>query len=138
MSKIKAILFDNDGTVVDTEEPILISIKYTLEKVLGSCSDDDIKKFKGLIGLPSRDQFLHFTKDEDTINKLIQTYRAHNNTILFEMSKNFDGLPETLEKLYNKGYFMGIVTSKLHRICHEGLKRIGIDKYFKYIQGPDD
>ena len=138
MSKIKAILFDNDGTVVDTEEPILISIRYTLEKVFGSCTEDDIKKFKSLIGLPSHDQFLHFTKDEATIEELTKTYRAHNNDILFELSKNFEGLPETLEELKNRGYFLGIVTSKLHSICLEGLQRIGIDKYFQYIQGPDD
>ena len=138
MSKIKAILFDNDGTVVDTLEPILTSVRYMLNEVLGHCTDDDIVKFQSLIGLPSYDQFKEFTDDEDTIQLMIKTYRAHNNKILYDMSKNFEGLPEVLEELKNRGYYMGIVTSKLHDVCLEGLIRLGIDKYFPYIQGPDD
>lgn len=54
------------------------------------------------------------------------------------MSKNFKGLPEVLEELKNRGFFMGIVTSKLHDVCLEGLRQLGIDQYFEYIQGPDD
>ena len=138
MSEIKAILFDNDGTVVDTLEPILVSVRYMLNEVLGSCTDADIEKFQSLIGLPSYDQFKEFTDDEDTIQLMIKTYRAHNNGILFDMSKNFEGLPEVLEELQNRRFYMGIVTSKLHDVCLEGLRQLGIDQYFEYIQGPDD
>lgn len=138
MPDLKAIFFDNDGTIVDTLGPILTSFRYMLEKELGSCSDADIEKFKTLIGLPSYDQFKEYTNDEDKIQSMIKTYRSHNNKILFDLSKNFEGLPEVLEQLYNQDYFMGIVTSKLHDVCLEGLKCLGIDKYFKYIQGPDD
>ena len=138
MTKIKAILFDNDGTVVDTEEAILASVCYTLTKVLGSCSEADVEKFKSLIGLPSYDQFKEFTSDEDKIQDLIETYRTHNHNVLLEKSKNFEDMPQILEELQNRGYYLGIVTSKLHDVCLMGLKHLGIDKYFKYIQGPDD
>lgn len=138
MSKIKAILFDNDGTVVDTEEAILASVCYTLNKVLGSCSDADVAKFKSLIGLPSYDQFKEFTSDEDKIQALIETYRKHNHNVLLEKSKNFEGMPQVLQELQNRGYYLGIVTSKLHDVCLMGLEHLGIDNYFKYIQGPDD
>lgn len=138
MSKIRAILFDNDGTVVDTLAPILTSFEYMLNKVLGHCTSDDIEKFKSLIGLPSYDQFKQFVDDEETIQKMIETYRAHNDTVLYKMSKNFEGLPEVLDDLKNKGLYLGIVTSKRHDICLKGLQTLGIDKYFEYIQGPDD
>lgn len=138
MQKTKAILFDNDGTIVDTEKPILTSFRYMLEKVLGHCTDVDIKKFKSLIGLPSYDQFKEFSSDEATIQNMIQTYRAHNDTILDDMLENFEGLPEVLADIKNEGYYMGIVTSKRHDICLRGLEILGIDKYFDYLQGCDD
>ena len=138
MSEIKAILFDNDGTVADTEEAILISFRYMLEKVLGKCTDADVEKFKTLIGLPSYDQFKEFSSDEDKIQEMLNTYRAHNNNILDDYQKNFEGLPEVLEELYNQGYYLGIVTSKKHDTCVHGLQTLGIDKFFKYVQGPDD
>lgn len=138
MFEVKAILFDNDGTVVDTLEPILVSVRYMLEKVLGHCTDEDVEKFQSLIGLPSYDQFKQFTDDEDTVQLMIKTYRAHNNKILFDMSKNFEGMPEALQELKNRGFYLGIVTSKLHDVCLEGLRQLGIDEYFEYIQGPDD
>lgn len=138
MSKIKSILFDNDGTVVDTLEPILTSFEFMLNKVLGHCTQDDIEKFKTLIGLPSYDQFKQFTDDEDKIQQMLDTYRAHNDTVVYKMSKNFEGLPQVLEQLKSQGFYLGIVTSKRHDICVNGLKALDIDKYFEYIQGPDD
>lgn len=138
MPKLKAILFDNDGTVVDTEAAILTSFRYMLETELGHCSDADIEKFKSLIGLPSYDQFKEFAEGDEKINHMISTYRAHNDTILDDMSKKFEGLPEVLEKIKDMGYYLGIVTSKRHDVCLHGLENLGIDKYFSYIQGPDD
>lgn len=138
MTKIKAILFDNDGTVADTLEAILISIRYTFEKLLGHCTESDIEKFKSLIGLPSYDQFKEFVTDEDKIQEMITTYKTHNHDVLDRYMKNFEGLPEVLEQLENEGYYLGIVTSKMHDTCVRGLENLGIAKYFKYVQGPDD
>ena len=138
MSDIKAILFDNDGTVADTIKPILTSFKYMLETVLGKCDDNDIEYFKSLVGLPSRDQFSKFTDDSAIVDEMIKTYRGHNDKIVHKMTTNFEGLPQVLEELDKQGFYMGIVTSKVHNVCIEGLKNLGIDKYFKYIQGPDD
>ena len=138
MSKIKAILFDNDGTIVDTEEAILISVRYTFEKLLGHCTEGDLEKFKSLIGLPSYDQFKEFVSGEDKIQEMITTYKTHNHNVLKTHMKNFECMPEVLEQLEKQGYYLGIVTSKLHDTCVRGLEQLGIDKYFKYVQGPDD
>lgn len=136
-NKYKALLFDNDGTIVDTEECILTSFKYMMDVEFGD-KNPDLERFKTYIGLPSRDQFIHYTDDPKKIDSMLNTYRTHNKTIIDEMSKNFEGLPEVLKQLKAKGYFLGVVTSKLHDVCVHGLTQLGIIDNFDYVQGSDD
>lgn len=137
MDEIKAILFDNDGTIVDTEACILESVKHTLKVELGD-DNPDLDYFKSLIGLPSEDQFAHYTDDPKKVESMVSTYREHNHKIVDSMTKNFEGMPQALDELEKKGYFIGIVTSKVHNLCEQGLNKMGIRKYFKYIQGNED
>lgn len=137
MDEIKAILFDNDGTIVDTEACILESVKHTLKVELGD-DNPDLDYFKTLIGLPSEDQFAHYTDDPKKVESMVSTYREHNHKIVDSMTKNFEGMPQALDELEKKGYFIGIVTSKVHNLCEQGLNKMGIRKYFKYIQGNED
>lgn len=133
----KALLFDNDGTVVDTKDCILTSVAYTMQKCFG-IDNFDKESFVPLIGLPIEEQFAHFTDDAQKIFEMAETYRAHNSNIVFTDSKNFPGLPEALKKLKDKGYFLGIVTSKRHATCKKGLDVLDILQFFEYIQGSDD
>lgn len=135
--KYKAVLFDNDGTVVDTEECIMTSVRHVLYNVLGD-KTIDLDGFRKLIGLPTEDQFAHYTDDPQKVKELTSAYRAHNDTVLDKLSKNFEGMPEALRQIKNWGYYMGIVTSKRHDICIHGLKELGLTGIFEYVQGNDD
>ncbi|MDO5329503.1 MAG: HAD-IA family hydrolase [Coriobacteriia bacterium] len=135
--KYKAILFDNDGTIVDTERAICDSFSHAMKEILG-VENPDLNEYKKLIGLTLYDQFAHYSDDKDTIEALFKSYRAHNHKTLDDKISVFPGLKEVLEKLYNQGNFLGIVTSKRHDMCIHGLELLEIDKYFSYIQGMDD
>lgn len=135
--KYKAILFDNDGTIVDTERAIIESFKHAMKDVLND-ENPNIDEFKSLIGIPLIDQFRHFCKDEEVVDQLTKAYRKHNYETFDQYASNFEGLPEILKTLKDMGYFMGIVTSKQHGNTVTGLEVMGLTEIFEYIQGSDD
>lgn len=136
--KYRAILWDNDGTIADTEAAIVGSFKHAMKEVLG-VDNPDIQKYRKLIGLTLWDQFSHYTEDKDTIDKMFRSYREHNEKTIDDIVSNFKGLPAVLRQLKNKGYFMGIVTSKRHDMTIRGLNILDLnDGIFDYLQGCDD
>lgn len=134
---IKALLFDNDGTLVDTEDAILTSFKYMMKKIFNE-DNPDTDKYKSYIGLTLVDQFANYTDDPQQVKEMIRVYRAHNATVLDKLIKTYDGMPDVIKELKNRGYFLGVVTSKKHETCAEGLEHFDMLKYFEFIQGHDD
>lgn len=135
--KYKAILFDNDGTLVDTEAAIVASFKHAMKEILG-VDNPDVREYRKLIGLTLWDQFSNYTDDKETVDRMFVSYRTHNNKIFDDYVKDFDGLNPVLKELKNMGYYMGIVTSKRHDMTIHGLEMFDMDDIFDYVQGCDD
>lgn len=72
MNDIQGVLFDADGTLIDTYDIILASMRYAVNDVLG-CSLDDAELMAG-VGTPLYDQMLHFTGGDAG-----SRYRDHAN-----------------------------------------------------------
>ena len=74
MNDIQGVLFDADGTLIDTYDIILTSMRYAVNDVLG-CSLDDDELMAG-VGTPLYDQMLHFTGgDAARATEITQIYR---------------------------------------------------------------
>lgn len=74
MNDIQGVLFDADGTLIDTYDIILTSMRYAVNDVLG-CALDDAELMAG-VGTPLYDQMLHFTGgDEARATEITQIYR---------------------------------------------------------------
>lgn len=136
MRDIKGILFDNDGTLVDTRDIILASMRYSTRHVLGRAISDDLLMRR--VGEPLIVQFEDFTDDEGERAELLRVYRAHNATIHDDMIKAFPGVAEGLARLRSLGYRMGVVTSKLGTTALHGLEITGLAEYFDCCIGAED
>ena len=80
MNDIQGVLFDADGTLIDTYDIILASMRYAVNDVLG-CSLDDAELMAG-VGTPLYDQMLHFTGgDAARATEITQIYRDHNDGV---------------------------------------------------------
>ena len=136
MPEIKAILFDNDGTVLDTHDLLLDTFRYATRTVLGREIPDE--KLMAKVGLPLDVEMWDFTDDEAVHDELVRVYRAYNLEKHDSMVRLFDGVAETLEALRGAGFSMGIVTSKRHDPAQHGLELFDVMKYFDCLIGADD
>lgn len=115
MMKYKAIIFDLDGTLLNTLDDLAGSVNFALE----SCgypkrSVDEVRKFigNGVIILMQR-----ATPDGVTDVEQEKCFRIFRNHYLEHMKDNtapFDGITELLDKLKEQGILTAVVSNKLH------------------------
>ena len=133
---LRAILFDNDGTLVDTHDIILESMRYSTRKVLGRVIPDDALMRK--VGQPLAVQMRDFTDDPALQEEVLRVYREYNHAIHDEAVKAFPGVAEGLAALKEGGFKLGVVTSKMHWLAWRGLEITGLSRYLDCCIGADD
>ena len=103
------VLFDLDGTVLDTVELIRASHEHAVREVLGlELSDEELMAG---IGTPLREQMETFSPER--AEELFHTYRAWNHANTARLIRPYDGMDELLVELEREGARLGIVTSKM-------------------------
>ena len=104
----RVILFDLDGTLIDSGPIIMASMRHASVTVLGREPDEAaVRAAIGGPGLVSQMRDL----DPDRVEELIDVYRAHNEPLHAELEA-FDGIAELLPALVERGHQLGIVTAK--------------------------
>lgn len=126
---ITTILFDLDGTLIDTNDLIITSYLHTLEKYYpGKYQREDVLPFMG----PTLWEAFG-TVDPDRVEDLVLEYRNFNLANHDLLVKEFAGVAETVATLKEKGYKLGIVTTKLHDTVMKGLRLMNLDSFFECI-----
>ena len=132
----RALLFDLDGTLIDSIQLIEDSYRHTLATHVGRPFDRD--EWLAGLGRPLKWQFAQWTDDPAEIERMIATYRAHNLAHHDAMVTAYDGAVEAVRELKRAGARLGVVTSKLRSGAHRGLARAGFDGLFDVVVGADD
>ena len=104
---IRGILFDNDGTIVDTHDLILDSMRYSTRTFLGRVIPDE--QLMAKVGIPLADQMLDFTSDLAERDELLRVYREYNHAHHDQTIRLFPGVAEGLAALHAAGFKMGDV-----------------------------
>ncbi len=133
---VDAVLFDLDGTLIDTYELILVSMQHAVREVLGKDLPDNRLMCK--VGQPLAVQMRDFTDEESQYEELLRVYREYNAIRHDELAKPFPETEATLEALRLAGYPLAVVTSKRHAAAMKGLRLFGLDAYFSHVVGSDD
>ncbi len=113
---VRAVLFDLDGTLIDSERLILASYRHTMQEHLGHVPPEDM--WKATIGQPLVVQMKLFSEREDQVAAMIQTYVDHNLANHDDYVRPFPGVRSVLEAVRESGRALGIVTSKMQRATH--------------------
>lgn len=133
---IKGVLFDLDGTLLDTYDLILASMRHTVKTVLGRDYSDEILMHQ--VGTPLEAQMKYYSADSDVQAEMLAVYRAHNHEVHDGCVRAFPGVGETLRALHDAGLRIGVVTSKRHALAQRGLDVCGLADYVEFLVGPDD
>ncbi len=106
--RYRVILFDLDGTLIDSGPIILASMRHASVTVLGREPDEEsVRAAIGGPGLIAQMRDL----DPDRVDELVDAYRAHNEPLHAKL-ETFAGVPELLSELDRRGHRLGIVTAK--------------------------
>lgn len=129
------ILFDLDGTLVDSGEGVLKCAELALRHFdLPIPTPEEMRTF---VGPPLRDSFLRFGCTEEMAQEAIAVYRRRYTTVgKFELFV-YPGIEKLLQDLTAAGCKLYVATSKPETVSVEILQHLGLARYFTYIAGAD-
>ncbi|OLN23992.1 pyrophosphatase PpaX [Domibacillus antri] len=134
MKKITTLLFDLDGTLINTNELIVESFLHTLNHFCpGQYKREDVYPF---MGPPLIDTFEAI--DKERAMEMVAHYRKFNLEQHDALVTEFQGVYETVRTLHENNYKMAIVSTKLHNSVVKGLKLTKLDAFFDVIIALDD
>ncbi len=131
---VRAVLFDLDGTLIDTVELIRVSFRHATRTVLGEALPDAITMAN--VGQPLAQQFRDMAPAH--ADELLRVYREFNHEHHDELAKAYPGTQDTLLELRRRGVPMGIVTSKGTTAATMGIERFGLGGFMSVVVTADD
>lgn len=132
MDRYKCLLFDLDGTLIDSAPGIMECFRYTADK-LGIRMPEDTGC---LLGPPLIFSFeKYFGLDSAAAENAVQVYREHYGKGSLFNIRVYDGVPEMLRRLKDAGFRLGVATCKAQVFAERILERYGLAQFFSYIGG---
>jgi pyrophosphatase PpaX len=134
MPRYPVVLFDLDGTVIDSGGIILASMRHATREVLGrEYADEELMQTVGGPGLEA--QMRAF--DPDRVDELVTVYRAHNEP-LHEELVCCAGMEDALGRLHAEGRRLGVVTAKRRATVELAFAHVPLAHLFDVIVGGDE
>ncbi|MDO5381679.1 MAG: HAD hydrolase-like protein [Eubacteriales bacterium] len=136
MKKYEIAVFDVDGTLLDTTEGVLASVKYTINKMgFKPLSEDVLKTF---IGPPIQDSFAKAYNLEGSILQEIATcFRNRYKDYELLKAVPYEGIYDVFDELSDRGVKLAVATYKRQDYAEAILKHFGFDRYTNILYGAD-
>jgi pyrophosphatase PpaX len=122
-----AVLFDLDGTLIDSIQLILDSARHAFAGYDGRVPTDD--EWLAGLGIPLVTCFRPFARDEEEVQALVARYRVHQRAHHDRLTVAYPGVVETVRALHERGHPMALVTSKNDELAWRALRHVGLDAY---------
>jgi phosphoglycolate phosphatase len=132
---LTAILFDLDGTLIDSAEDIAIAAQAGFEEIgVAGISRDAVRAHLGL-SLADLYQALCPDGDAGRRERFIRAYRRHYAEHGTEHTTVYPGVRETLRSLAD--FRLAVATTKLTAVAEQVIEKMDLRRYFRHVQGTD-
>ncbi len=131
---IKSVIFDLDGTLLDTSEGVISSVKKMIEHMGYEIPDQEV--LESFIGPPINKNLerLYDISPEDAMDAMNYFRSEYPKGDIFK-AEHYDGMSELLATLKEKGFKVGVATYKREDMANNLLDKKGLAKYFDVIHG---
>ena len=139
MTQKLTILFDLDGTLVDTAPDLMGAHNHVMKKFgYPQKSLDDIKHIAGRgAWIMMQRTFRDEIKDENLKKEMVKEFINYYAKNIDRASKPIKGVVKFLDWAKSKQILMAVCTNKQERLAVDLLKKINLSQYFEYIAGCD-
>jgi len=135
LSKVNTIIFDLDGTLLDTNDLIAETWRYTVKTLTGrEITDEEIRRTLGEI---LQESMLWLMPEIDP-DKALDTYRTYQRAIFLDRISLYEGTEETLRALHGAGYKNTVLTSRMRTSTEKALAFFGIAEMFDDVLTASD
>lgn len=132
--RFPVVLFDFDGTVIDSGAIIIASMRHATQTVLGrDIPDEELGRAVGGSGLIEQMRLI----DPERVDELVAVYRAHNEPLHAEITECL-GMTDVLTTLKDEGRRLGIVTAKRQETVKIAFSYLPLEHFFDIVVGSDD
>jgi pyrophosphatase PpaX len=132
--RFPVVLFDLDGTVVDSGGIILASMRHATREVLGrDFGDAELMQAVGGPGLEAQMEVFA----PERVEELVRVYRVHNEPLHDELEA-CAGMEDVLVRLHEQGHRLGVVTAKRRSTVELAFARVPIAHLFETVVGGDE
>jgi pyrophosphatase PpaX len=132
--RFPVVLFDLDGTVIDSGAIILASMRHAVKEVLGAEPPDEL--LMAAVGGPGLEAQMHALAP-DRVEELVTVYRAHNEPLHDELLC-CAGIEDVLVRLKEEGRRLGLVTAKRRATVELAFNALPLREFFETVVGGDE
>lgn len=138
MKKYDLVIFDLDGTLMDTSDGI-VDCHNKVAKIFGKAPIEKEEYIeKGIIGYPLPKGFKdHYDMTDEQVAEAVKMYKEVYGKEGVQGATLYEGIPELLKKLKESETKVAVATLKFETIAKEMLKDNGVADYFDVIYGAD-
>lgn len=133
-----AIIFDHDGTLVDSIDGVVVCTNKVIEKA--GFKSEPLEKIKHGMAYPTIERFAFHTgiTDASVLQQMSEDFYQRMNTEGLEYLKLYPGIKKSLNILARRGYALGMVTNNLGVVVRKGAARLKYAYDFAVILGEEN
>ena len=120
MNKYEVVIFDLDGTILDTLPDLSTAVNYALSR--RGLPPHSLEEYKMMVGEGVRNlcRLALDSEDEQVLNESLQDFKAYYVAHILEMTRPYEGMPELMAALGERGIAVAVVSNKFQ----EGARKL--------------